>query len=487
MAPFFSPISILSPLLWQRTRLLAVVMLPVLLAGCGPDTNPNIERKAHVVDPARQPRYERVPAEKKRANRDTGSAEVPTGTKAGVVPQPHTVFIARDGDIDRGKAAYDANCLACHQADGTGKIGLAPSIRNRDFLALASDDFIATTIRQGRPGTAMIARADLNDQVVSDIIVWLRDLETPLPLTVTVDDALRLPGDATAGETTYATYCASCHGAKGEGYASGGSGPGIGLEGFLKTASDDYIFKTVKYGRIGTAMRPFLGAEGLANLSESDVHDIIAHLRATAGPGAAPPEPATPAAGVLASGDPAEGKVLYDANCLACHQPGGTGKIGLAPSIRNRDFLALASDEFIRNTIQRGRPGTAMPPRPDLNDKQVGHIIAWLRSLDTPLAARVTVDPHRVFEGGDAKSGASTYATYCASCHGPKGEGYIAGGSGPGIGLKSFLDAASDDFIFQTVKHGRIGTAMRGFIGADGLANLAESDVVDIIRYLRSL
>ena len=46
---------------------------------------------------------------------------------------------------------------------------------------------------------------------------------------------------------------------------------------------------------------------------------------------------------------------------------------------------------------------------------------------------------------------------------------------------------ASDDYILQTLKRGRIGTAMRSFIGPRGLANLTEQEGKDIIAYLRSL
>ena len=55
--------------------------------------------------------------------------------------------------------------------------------------------------------------------------------------------------------------------------------PAIGLHGFLDVASDDYIFQTMKRGRVGTAMRPFFWASGLANLNEQDAYDIIAFLR----------------------------------------------------------------------------------------------------------------------------------------------------------------------------------------------------------------
>jgi mono/diheme cytochrome c family protein len=382
------------------------------------------------------------------------------------------------GDATRGHAVFQTNCAPCHQPEGTGKIGLAPSIRNRDFLALASDEFIRTTITEGRLGTGMIGRPDLAGQATEDIIAWLRALQVKVPTTIAADPARRITGDAVAGKAHYGIYCASCHGPKGEGYMAGGSGPGIGLKGFLDAASDDYIFQTVKHGRIGTAMRSFLGNEGLANLKEQEVFDIIAFLRNPPAESATVAVAATPKAG-----DAVAGRAVFQTNCAPCHQPEGEGKIGLAPSIRNRDFLALASNDFIRQTILAGRPGTAMIGRPDLASS-VPDIIAFLRSLDVVLPAQISADPTVKFHG-DADVGGEKYTTYCASCHGASGEGYMAGGSGPGIGLKGFLSVASDDFIYQTVKHGRLGTAMKPFIGDEGVANLADTDIHDIIAFLR--
>ena len=169
--------------------------------------------------------------------------------------------------------------MACHQQGGTGKMGFAPSIRNRDFLAIASDDFIRKTIHNGRAGTAMVARPDLFEAVVGDIIAYLRALPVENPISVDIDPDKVVQGDVIAGAEKFEIYCASCHGEKGEGYASGGPGPGIGLAGFLNTASDDHILQTVKLGRIGTSMKPFIGAKGVANLEEQDVNDIIVFLR----------------------------------------------------------------------------------------------------------------------------------------------------------------------------------------------------------------
>jgi cytochrome c oxidase cbb3-type subunit 3 len=383
------------------------------------------------------------------------------------------------GDAAAGEQLFVANCAACHQTDGTGKIGLAPSVRNRDFLALASDGFIAATIRGGRPNTAMVARPDLSDQALADIIAFLRALPIANSVAITVDPSRSYHGDAAAGREGYATYCASCHGARGEGYSAGGSGPGIGLPGFLNVASEDFIFQTLKHGRLGTPMRAFIGADGLANLTEQEAADIIAALPTLAGEQQS-------AAAPTVTGDAAAGEKHFIANCSACHQADGTGKIGLAPSIRNRDFLALASDSFIDATIRGGRPGTAMVARPDLSEQVVADIIAWMRALPVANAVSVSVDPNREFNG-NAAAGRHAYAAYCASCHGSRGEGYAAGGSGPGIGLPGFLNVASDDFIYQTLRHGRVGTPMRAFIGDEGLANLTEEDAADIIAALPTL
>ena len=384
-----------------------------------------------------------------------------------------------------GRKIFEVDCASCHLQNGEGRIGLAPSIRNRDFLAIASDEFIKSTIILGRPGTSMLPRPDLSEDEIDHIIAFLRSLPVPNPVEISVDPNKTFAGDPTAGGTKYALYCASCHGPNGEGYSAGGSGPGIGLSSFLLLVSDDYIFQTVKYGRTGTPMRPFIGPKGIANLTESDVHDIIAHLRTLSG-GISLIADEGEAEPVSSVKDPHQGRKIFETNCAVCHQKNGEGKIGLAPSIRNRDFLAIASDEFIKTTIKEGRLGTSMVPRPDLSDNDINHLIAFLKSLPITNPVEVSIDPHKKITGND-RAGKIKFSQFCASCHGSKGEGYGAGGSGPGIGLSGFLNAASDDYIFQTVKYGRIGTPMKSFMGPEGLANLEEIDVNDIIAYLRSL
>lgn len=382
--------------------------------------------------------------------------------------------------VKSGELLYNSMCVACHQADGAGKVGFAPFIRNRDFLALASDEFLRDSIVSGRPGTAMVPWAHLKPHQIESLVAYLRSAEDPASTKIEkADPEKKYPGDAGRGDPLYATYCASCHGSNATGYAEGGAGPAIGNAGFLAVASDDFIFQTVKHGRAGTPMRGFVGASGLANLSEQEVADIIAFLRDH-----------EPAAAVVADrpGDAKAGHLHYNANCAACHQPDGSGKPGFAPSIRNADFLGIARDDFIKDTIRKGRTGTAMVQRPDLSDQVLDDIVAYLRALPGGATPDIKVDPSKDFASlGDAEHGLALYGSYCASCHGEGGKGYLAGGPGTAIGLSGFLDSASDDYILQTLKQGRVGTPMRPFIGARGLANLSEQEAYDIIAYLRNI
>ena len=181
--------------------------------------------------------------------------------------------------VTKGAQSFSLNCSACHQSDGKGLPGIAPSIRNRDFLAIASDEFILNTVRKGRLGTAMAPRPDLTKGTIRDIITYLRSEPVTNAITVKVNDSLKFVGNTKAGADKYSRYCSSCHGPNGEGYLAGVPGPGIGLPGFLDTVSDDYIFQTLKHGRIGTPMKSFIGARGIANLTRQDAYDIIAQLR----------------------------------------------------------------------------------------------------------------------------------------------------------------------------------------------------------------
>ena len=181
------------------------------------------------------------------------------------------------------------------------------------------------------------------------------------------------------------------------------------------------------------------------------------------------------------------GRILFEENCVACHQAGAGGKSGLAPSLVSKEFLAAASDRFLKKTIKEGREGTSMMPFGEvLKDTGIHAIIAYLRSGNRTHSQGMALDHDRQAMG-DPRLGKHWFSQVCAGCHGPNGEGYVGAGSGTAIGKRGFLSAASDGFIRYIIKNGRSNTAMRGFSGPDALASLNDREIDDIISYLRIL
>jgi cytochrome c oxidase cbb3-type subunit 3 len=180
------------------------------------------------------------------------------------------------------------------------------------------------------------------------------------------------------------------------------------------------------------------------------------------------------------------GKQLFQQNCEVCHQADAIGKPGFAPSLTNPELLATASDKFLMSTIRDGRKGTGMPPFAHLGRKKVKAIVDYLRAhTKLPnVASKVDAQPEA---HGDPRLGKIWFDQICSTCHGVKGDGYDAGGTGTAIGNETFLNKASDGFIRTTVKQGRSNTRMLGFQGPAAMANLSDREIDDIIVYMRTL
>lgn len=184
-----------------------------------------------------------------------------------------------------------------------------------------------------------------------------------------------------------------------------------------------------------------------------------------------------------------DGATIFGAFCSGCHGPDGLGRrspgMPAFPSPANPDFLALASDEFIRETVRLGRPGRRMPAwgqkegglRPDEIDKVVAH----LRRLGgVPAPARTA----GAKASGDTATGSRLFAAACAGCHGPEG----LGGEGPALNNPVLLTTATDEFLIETIARGRRGTAMEGFLEPSvARRTLSRGEIESIVTFIRSL
>lgn len=181
--------------------------------------------------------------------------------------------------VAEGEQLFNQNCAVCHQEDAIGKPGFAPSLTNKEFLSIATDKFFESTIRDGRVDTGMPPFAHLGRAKVQAIVAFLRSHAKLPDRSEAVNGQGDAHGDPRLGKQWYDDICSTCHGVKGDGYASGGTGTAIGKPGFLGKVTDGFIRTTIKEGRSNTRMRGFQGSYGLANLTDREIDDIIVYLR----------------------------------------------------------------------------------------------------------------------------------------------------------------------------------------------------------------
>lgn len=154
------------------------------------------------------------------------------------------------------------------------------------------------------------------------------------------------------------------------------------------------------------------------------------------------------------------------------------------PSIANPDFLAVASDEFIAQTIRQGRPGRRMPAWHEaeggLRDEEIAELVKYLRQLSGVAESSNTKPRHWV--EADPQRGEQLFARYCAGCHGTRGEGTQA----PALNNPVFLAAATDTYLVETIGRGRRGTEMPAFREASPVhPALADADIESIVAFIR--
>lgn len=183
--------------------------------------------------------------------------------------------------------------------------------------------------------------------------------------------ALAQPDEAPRGALLYRTYCALCHGERGQGYVADHANA-LFHDDFLAAASDDFLTQAVVRGRPGTPMSAW-GSEYGGPMSDEDVAVLVAFLRGQQG------APQKKLHGGTVQGDPLAGRTVYDARCAACH--GAEGQGVTAVSLNNPVFLETASDGYIRDAVVHGRAGTPMTAFGDLlGESAIDDLTALVRS-----------------------------------------------------------------------------------------------------------
>ena len=145
----------------------------------------------------------------------------------------------------------------------------------------------------------------------------------------------------------------------------------------------------------------------------------------------------------------AQGRYVYERNCIVCHGPRGDGKgemsQGLAPmprsfregmfKFRSTPMAMLPTEADLTRTIRGGLSGTAMGMFTHLPDDDVRAVIEYLKSFsrrwrkaENYAESMALPAPPAWFEAGKppvehVEAGKGLFMTHCASCHGPAGDG----------------------------------------------------------------
>jgi mono/diheme cytochrome c family protein len=177
---------------------------------------------------------------------------------------------------------YAKNCAGCHGQDGKGSA--AVGLGNPIYLAIANDATIRRVTANGVPGTAMPAFARqsggmLTDEQVNTIVRGIRAWAGPDALDGAdlPSYASAVPGDPKRGESAYAVYCSSCHGADGRG---GGRASAIVDRSYLSLVSDQGLRTHLIVGRPELGAPDWRGDVPGKPMSPQDISDVIAWLAA---------------------------------------------------------------------------------------------------------------------------------------------------------------------------------------------------------------
>jgi mono/diheme cytochrome c family protein len=210
--------------------------------------------------------------------------------------------------------------------------------------------------------------------------------------------------DLVLGEATYAAKCAACHQVDGSGIP-GTFPPLLENPSILDT---EYLRSVIVNGLEGEI--EVLGQVydssmiSFPNLAPDELTALVAYIQQTWSPPAPAAETTTTIASPTGDGDAdatppsdrevAAGRLVYEANCSACHEADGSGRAGAFPPLI--DNPNVQDVEYVRTVVRNGLSGEievlgeayngVMPGFSLLDDDQVTALIAFLQEgLGVPL------------------------------------------------------------------------------------------------------
>lgn len=108
--------------------------------------------------------------------------------------EPRSEVAVADEEVQAGEALFEQNCMACHQADGSGAAdGTVPALADNPFVTADEADGVIVTLLDGRSG--MPSFGHLDDGQLAEIITYIRQMEGNDADSVDADDIDQLRED----------------------------------------------------------------------------------------------------------------------------------------------------------------------------------------------------------------------------------------------------------------------------------------------------
>ena len=437
-----------------------------------------------------------------------------------------------------GKELYVQYCLTCHGCAGNGlgsyggTMSVTPADLKQEPFRSMPDDQWFWHVSEGVPGTLMptwkaslseeerwqviryvqqiFARPTMRDPNEGDPSGAYANLTNPEPLTVEVLEA---------GKHIFIRECMVCHGDSGRGEGPYREGlqpsPPDFSDGNYGTLQNPSYTDSDYYWRISEGLPWSSMPAWKLQYSEADRWKVVHYIRVNftqteerpqiAGAQAYPTIYLDQAMPEGASFE--RGRVLYMTTCAHCHGLAGDGA-GWDGQYLDVKPAALATDQDVRalsegdlfGRVTFGVQDSAMPSWGEfLPEGQRWDILRYV--VDAFLVGRPQVasvndgsiapqfltlsQDNWIGEGHviSVTNGADLYATYCATCHGDKGQGNGVGTTGAPSGSPAPLpDNMETAYIFWRIWEGVPDGVMGPFNWI-----LSEEDIWDITTYVESL
>jgi mono/diheme cytochrome c family protein len=311
------------------------------------------------------------------------------------------------------------------------------------------------------------------------------------PARIQDAQAMQLATDLDGALTLYSQNCAVCHGAAGEGI---GATPALDNPALSNTDAE-VLAKIIARGLYESAM-PAWSLEDGGPLSDYQIGQLVSLIQygswsaaqeRVVNLGLAPMIPFTtepdpvileslvslPEGEILANGI-----TLYAAQCVACHGADGLGT-SLAPALNDPDVRRRSLEELER-IIRLGVSGTLMAGwEKTLENEQISALLElMMRWEEIPSGAIPSPEQPVLVTEESLALGSELYATSCANCHGPEGQGSQRA---PSLNVRAYLAETPDPALQQIITLGVPQTAMPAW--GD---RLNEAQIQAIVGFIRS-